>query len=135
MLTGQNGVLNRATEAKEKTEKSQNEENAKLAGMSIILNGLKVGATVEYIPRGKYEWKADYSGAESNLEHDREESSFMITTWRVLSIEDTKAVLIADKTTNGMVRLYGAQGYNNGVKLLYDACNNLYGYKELREDV
>ena len=42
MLTGQNGVLNRATEAKEKTEKSQNEENAKLAGMSIILNGLKV---------------------------------------------------------------------------------------------
>lgn len=130
MLTGQNGVLNRATEAKEKTEKSQNEENAKLAGMSIILNGLKVGATVEYIPRGKYEWKADYSGAESNLELNSEESSFMITTWRVLSIEDTKAVLIADKTTNGMVRLYGAQGYNNGVKLLNDACNNLYGNNE-----
>ena len=30
MLTGQNGILNRAAEAKEKTEKSQVEENETL---------------------------------------------------------------------------------------------------------
>ena len=36
MLTGQNGILNRATEAKEKTEEAQKEEQIKLAVMSSI---------------------------------------------------------------------------------------------------
>ena len=30
--------------------------------------------------------------------------------------------------TTGTVRLVGAQGYNNAVKLLNEACSNLYGY-------
>ena len=36
MLTGQNGILNRAAEAKEKTEVAQKEEQIKLAVMSSI---------------------------------------------------------------------------------------------------
>ena len=36
MLTGQNGILNRAAEAKEKTEEAQKEEQTKLAVMSSI---------------------------------------------------------------------------------------------------
>ena len=36
MLTGQNGILNKAAEAKEKTEEAQKEEQIKLAVMSSI---------------------------------------------------------------------------------------------------
>ena len=40
MLTGQNGILNRAAEAKEKTEKAQRDEQAQLADLeSLIENG------------------------------------------------------------------------------------------------
>ena len=39
MLTGQNGILNRAAEAKEKTAKSQKEEKVKMAVMEAISNG------------------------------------------------------------------------------------------------
>ena len=36
MLTGQNGILNRATEAKEKNEDAQTEETVKVAVMSSL---------------------------------------------------------------------------------------------------
>ena len=39
MLTGQNGILNIAAEAKEKTEIAQSEEKVELAVMSAIANG------------------------------------------------------------------------------------------------
>ena len=40
MLTGQNGILTRAAEAKEKTEKAQRDEQAQLADLeSLIENG------------------------------------------------------------------------------------------------
>ncbi len=38
MLTGQNGILNRATEAKEKTRVAQEDENEKLQGYEKIIN-------------------------------------------------------------------------------------------------
>ena len=38
MLTGQNGILNRAAEAKEKTEVAQEEENEKLKGYEDTIN-------------------------------------------------------------------------------------------------
>ena len=55
MLTGQNGILNRAQEAKEKTEKSQQEENEKLQGNENIINqyaeNLPTGeGTTPYLP-------------------------------------------------------------------------------------
>ena len=44
MLTGQNGILNRAKEAKQKTEEAQIEENEKLSSMEeLIENSTKVG--------------------------------------------------------------------------------------------
>ncbi len=44
MLTGQNGILNRAKEAKQKTEEAQLEENEKLSSMEeLIDNSTKVG--------------------------------------------------------------------------------------------
>ena len=38
MLTGQNGILNRAKDAKEKTELAQKEENEKMQGYEDIIN-------------------------------------------------------------------------------------------------
>ena len=38
MLTGQNGILNRAAEAKEKTEVAQKDENEKMQGYEDIIN-------------------------------------------------------------------------------------------------
>ena len=38
MLTGQNGILNRASEAREQTETSQKEENKKMQGYEDLIN-------------------------------------------------------------------------------------------------
>ena len=39
MLTGQNGILNRAVEAKEKTEVAQEDESVKMAVSSALIEG------------------------------------------------------------------------------------------------
>ena len=49
MLTGQNGILNRAQEAKEKTEQAQKEEAEKLGDMEDILNEYATGIEVEQV--------------------------------------------------------------------------------------
>ena len=46
-----------------------------------------------------------------------------------MSIKNGKVELVPTTPTTGTVYLGQAQGYNNGVKLLNDACNNLYGGK------
>ena len=58
MLTGQNGILNRAGKAKEKTEIAQEDENEKLQGYEKIINqyaeNLPVGTgTTPYLPDSK----------------------------------------------------------------------------------
>lgn len=47
MLTGQNGILNRTKEAKEKTEKAQEDENEKMQGYEDIIE--------EYTGKIKYQ--------------------------------------------------------------------------------
>ena len=140
MLTGQNGILNRAQEAKEKTETSQEDENEKLQGyestieqyVGKIPEGLQVGETVKYSPSGTYNWQAKYCSAtltEDVTLSSKSGEAFNLTEWKVLSIENGKVELIPTKPTEGTVYLGQAQGYNNGVKLLNDACNGLYSNK------
>ena len=52
-----------------------------------------------------------------------------IQSWKVLEVDrnNNKVTLVAEEPTESRVRLVGAQGYNNGVKLLNDACRSLYG--------
>ena len=61
MLTGQNGILNRAQEAKEKTEVAQDDENEKLQGYEKIINkygGLpKEEGTTPYLPNDTFSYK------------------------------------------------------------------------------
>ena len=197
MLTGQNGILNRAAESKEKTGVAQGEEQIKLAVMAALTDGtgtltipnlkkelasygitiaedatfpvtvsvggksytiastgevtkvgsgsvtptpepitpptvpdgLKVGSEVTYSPSGTYNWQGKYcslSQSDTTL-NSASGQSYNITKWKVLSIENGKVELVPTAPTSGTVYLGQAQGYNNGVKLLNDACSSLYG--------
>ena len=62
MLTGQNGILNRVQEAKEKTEESQSNENEKIKGyeniMSKYAENLPQGeGTTPYLPNSSFSYK------------------------------------------------------------------------------
>ena len=141
MLTGQNGILNRAADAKEKTEVAQKDEKEKMQGYESLIDqytgtipeGLKVGSTVTYSSSGTYNWQAKYCSSEKKEGTDditlnsANGQSYNITEWKVLSIENGKVELVPTNPTEGTVYLGQAQGYNNGVKLLNDACSSLYG--------
>ena len=141
MLIGQNGILNRAADAKEKTEVAQKDEEEKMQGYESVIDqytgtipeGLKVGSTVTYSPSGTYNWQAKYCSSEKTEGTDdvtlnsASGQSYNITEWKVLSIENGKVELVPTNPTEGTVYLGQAQGYNNGVKLLNDACSSLYG--------
>ena len=141
MLIGQNGILNRAADAKEKTEVAQKDEEEKMQGYESVIDqytgtipeGLKVGSTVTYSPSGTYNWQAKYCSSEKKEGTDditlnsANGQSYNITEWKVLSIENGKVELVPTNPTEGTVYLGQAQGYNNGVKLLNDACSSLYG--------
>ena len=197
MLTGENGILTQATNAKEATEKASLIEQAQtdLLGKQVenssgnvtsealkevldkyfsdvpeadeitvetpitskeeygkykmqvsdiydgeikgssIPAGLEIGSTVSYSPSGEYTWEANYYNSPSSSSYtdvtldSSASGDFNINTWKVLEIdrEAEKVTLVPASPTTGTVRLRGAQGYNNGVYLLNEACSKLYG--------
>ena len=97
---------------------------------------MQVGDIVTYSPSGTYNWQKEYctsretpTGEDVTIESGAGKD-FNITTWRVLSIENGKVELISANQTSGEVYLQGPQGYNNGVTMLNEACNSLYGNTE-----
>ena len=137
MLTGQNGILNRAAEAKEKTETAQKDEEEKMQGYESTIEqyigkvpeDLRVGSIITYSPSGTYNWQAKYCSTTQTDDVTLSSANgegFNLTEWEVLSIENGKVELVPTKPTSGTVYLGEAQGYNNGVKLLNDACSGLY---------
>ena len=184
MLTGQNGILTQAQNAKDKTEYKNAEEKVRLAvmgamsddgtltveklrtdmanyggtiegetfpvtatvdGKSFTVNangsvgeivpapeGLEVGTEVTYTPSGTYKWEAEYCSSNKtvgtdDVTIDSSTNNYKISKWKVLDIKNGKVTLVPEAATSGTVYLGQAQGYNNGVKLLNDACSNLYG--------
>ena len=184
MLTGQNGILTQAQNAKDKTEYKNAEEKVRLAvmgamsddgtltveklrtdmanyggtiegetfpvtatvdGKSFTVNangsvgeivpapeGLEVGTEVTYTPSGTYIWEAEYCSSKKaigtgDVTIDSSNNNYKISKWKVLDIKNGKVTLVPEAPTSGTVYLGQAQGYNNGVKLLNDACSNLYG--------
>lgn len=99
-----------------------------------ILDELQIGDYVSYTPSGTYKWQAKYysSTRNSDVTLNSGTNDYQISSWRVLSIDKVtkKIELVATNETTGKVCLREAQGYNNGVKLLNDACNSLYGNTE-----
>ena len=104
----------------------------------IIPRGLEVGDYVTYEPSGTYNWQAEYASSDLTPVTDdvtlssATGQSFNIKSWRVLSIDNKtgKVELVPTNQTAGSVRLQGAQGYNNAVYLLNEACSKLYGNEE-----
>ena len=184
MLTGQNGILTQAQNAKDKTEYKNAEEKVRLAvmgamsddgtltveklrtdmanyggtiegetfpvtatvdGKSFTVNangsvgeivpapeGLEVGTEVTYTPSGTYKWEAEYCSSNKtvgtdDVKLDSSNDNYKISKWKVLDIKNGKVTLVPEAATSGTVYLGQAQGYNNAVKLLNDACSNLYG--------
>lgn len=100
-----------------------------------VLPGIHVGDYIEYSPTGSYNWNQDY--ADQDFQGTSEQAiipltsgyggTHSITTWRVLNVDnETGAIDIVPENPTSTLTLYGAQGYNNGVKLLNDACAALY---------
>ena len=143
------GIFQRAKDAKQKSEDAALDQNTKLdeyeneidkyiPKANSLAKAVKVGDYVAYKPDEpdnnalttlKTNLK-NYSGASDNTTNSaiaRDDS----LRWRVLDIDEkTGAVrLISAAPTSSTVTLGGYNGYNNGVKLLDDACSTLYNSK------
>ena len=116
-----------------------------------IPEGLATGDTVTWTPSGTYtEWKANYYSNDDTADKilysgtatttvgamtstDWSDSTtnidMTISSWKVLDVNIEKNIvkLVPSLPTTSGVKLSGTQGYNNGVKLLNDACDALYG--------
>ncbi len=119
------------------------QDNTKIASIyeeqkRLLLEKLDIGSTINYNPEGAYNWQAKYCSSNKTettddiLLESGTGKSFNITTWKIFSIdrETGKIELIPSAPTSGYVYLGEAQGYNNAVKLLNDACSDLYGNEE-----
>ena len=156
LVFSENGIIAKAREAAEKTNQAIINEQAELNElydyMENMLNeigggtpeeptipeGLEIGSTVSYNPNGTYNWQAKYcSSTKTETTDDVTLNSstgedFNISSWKVLSIDKAtgNVELVPTAPTTETVYLGEAQGYNNGVKLLNDACSSLYGNDE-----
>ena len=108
------------------TQKNSNQ------GKTTSSNELQVGDIINYNPSGTYSWNNEYATSDSRGTETLSSStgeSFNVSKWKVLSIDKNanKIEMVPATTPSGKVTLQGAQGYNNAVKLLNDACSSLYG--------
>ena len=109
------------------TQRNPQDEQA-----SNLINELKVGDTINYNPSGTYNWNKEYATSSDTGTQTLNSStgeSFNVSQWKVLSIDKNanKIEIVPATIPSGTVTLQGAQGYNNAVKLLNDACSSLYG--------
>lgn len=137
------GVITNNEQVKENGDIETNEPTYIITGklddyISHIPQGLEIGSEVSYSPVGNYNLDADYydySGSDIKL--NTNDTNYEITSWKVLDIDRNNEIvkLVPTAPTTGTVKLGGAQGYNNAVKLLNDVCNNLYGYGGQKEGI
>ena len=100
-------------------------------GEVTAIDELQVGDVINYSPSGTYSWDRNYATSNSTATDTLSSSagqSFNVSKWKVLSIDKStgKIEMVPATTPSGTVTLQGAQGYNNAVKLLNDACSSLY---------
>lgn len=118
-----------------------------LINWSKIPDRMEIGDIVEYSPAGSYNWQAEYATSyettdekyidvelKSGYDSDGNPYEYNVSKWKVFSLnESTGDVELVPATSTELERnvtLQGAQGYNNAVKLLNDACSKLYGNTE-----
>ena len=82
-----------------------------------------IGRYVDYNPQGTdYTVDGTYSGTGFNQTFSKNDDM----KWRIWGVEGNKLLLISE-TLAGNIKLQGANGYNNGVKILNDACSTAFG--------
>ena len=82
-----------------------------------------IGKYVDYRPQGTdYTVEGQYSGTGSNQTFAKNDGM----KWRIWGVEGDKLLLISE-TLAGNIQLEGADGYNNAVKILNDACSTAFG--------
>ena len=105
-----------------------------LATITINMKVPQVGDTVNYAPSGTYSWdkafaestKTSVSSGTVTLSSASGET-YNITQWKVLNYDiPTDTAELVPTAPVGSLKLQGAQGYNNSVKMLNDACSSLY---------
>ena len=92
-----------------------------------------VGKYVDYTPTsGTF---SDHVGATYNgyteTPANTELSTITTLKWKILNVENNILTLISDTTANTNFGLGGADGYNNGVLLLNNACKAMYSNSSL----
>ena len=109
-------------------------DGKKITGTYRTLGMCQIGDYIEYVPSGTYTWQAEYCSTVKTPKTDdvilnSSDANYKIEKWRILSIdeENGKVEMVPAEPTKGTVYLGEAQGYNNGVQLLDEACSNLYG--------
>ncbi len=124
-------ILGIAISSKNNKDGNSNENNGSKGNSSSNFSSLNIGDYVSYTPKTDsttYSLNSVYSGysQERIINQDSE------LKWRVFSINNDGSIsLISAKPTAQKVTLNGAAGYNNGVFLLNDICNQLYSNKEI----
>ena len=100
----------------------------KKAGMSDTELASNVGKYVDYTPvSGNFTSEGQYSGYLINQDFSTVET----LNWRILEASDNTLTLISETAANTEFTLHGANGYNNGVKLLNDSCAAMYSNDSL----
>ena len=96
-----------------------------------------VGKYVDYIPTaGSFVAEGQYSGYTTgsifNMQlADQTLSTNTLTKWIIFEIKENTLSLISDTIVNSGFNLKGANGYNNGVLLLNNACKTMYSNSNL----
>ena len=146
------GLFQKANEAKEKTQNAAENQAKVLEKYEVTLNQydkdtlvykvnndeIKIGQYVDYIPdtansENIIKEFIEYSGSDLNLNTTLKQETNL--KWRVLDVQDGKVRLISAMPTSEWVTLKGYNGYNNGVKLLDDACSELYNNSKFANNV
>ena len=138
-LSGENGLLDKAKSAKEKSIESQQLEEETIEELNDTLNdriddtvadrtGIEVGDYIDYLPdvisstvypKSKL---TTYSGSTNN-NYDIPQDTL---DWQVLRIYSNGSMDIIGSPTSKTLNLKGVLGYTNGVYLMDDICKTLY---------
>ena len=155
----QTNLFNKTEQAKGEMDNAQKKENETLSSYTDRINEylpetlsykvsngeIEIGAYVNYTPDEVTSDNEEYKELLSNLAtysgntHKNYNTSETIKQenlkWRVLDIKDGQVRLISATPTDANICLENYEGYNNGVKLIDDACNILYNNTKLASKV
>ena len=105
--------------------------SSKTSGENITLYAiwctLMAGEYIDYSSdEGNFTSESTYSGSST-----KDFATVTTLKWRILKNDDKTLTLISDTTANDGFTLNGANGYNNGVLLLNNACEAMYSNSSL----